>query len=345
MTPWGVGGLALGAAAAAVLLVLRSDWARRHASPRLRAMTYLIGLVGLALLPVAGLICSGAALANAVTGSPVGCGWSVHLLASAPLTAGLAVAILGVIVPVVLQGKRVVAAADRTELGPMVRARATRRYVAGGGSVWVLPAEPVAAHTSGWRHPEAVVTSGLLALLGPTEQEAVCEHEAAHVRLGHPRLLLIAAAITRAYGFLPLVRRAWCGLRRELEAAADDEAARQVGTAPVLSALARIGLAHVGGTHGTTAEFADRDHLSYRLARLQHPQSSTCRADTSVALVALTLATGLAWSACTLAVGNPAFTGVALCLTVLVGIGLRPVWPWNHRGAGPRRAPGPNVVG
>jgi Zn-dependent protease with chaperone function len=334
--------LVTSAAAVVLITVVLSLRAGRHASPRLRAITYLVALVGLALLPVAGLICSGTALAGVVTGSVsdgLGCGWSVRLAAWGPLAAGQSVAMLGVLGVLVVHGVRVLAAAARTELGSLVRVRATPHTTRGGGSVWVVSAETPAAHTCGLRHPQAVVTTGLLALLEPAEQQAVCEHEAAHVRLGHHRLLLVGAPIARAYGFVPLVRGAWSGLRRELEVAADDEAARQVGTEPLLSALARVGLARVGAVPGAAAGFADSDHLRYRIARLQNPQPSTRSASAAVAAGALTLAVGFTWTACTLAVGNPALTGAAACLTVLVGIGLRPLWSWHHNSR-----PGPNVV-
>lgn len=331
MSTWTVTALAAGVVVAAAAPAALSMRTTRSASPRLRAVTYLVGMVGLVLLPLAGLACSGVALGHFLAGTAaaaVDCGPPAAL---GPMVGGLAVALLAALVG---HAARVVAAASRTELHSVAMAQATRHGVHGGGSVWVVPADSVAAHTCGLRHPRAVVTTGLLALLDRSEQQAVCEHEAAHIRLGHPRLLLVGATIARAYRFLPPVRRAWSGLRRELEAAADDEAVRQVGTTPMLSALARIGLARASSAAGgAAAGFADGDHLRYRIARLQQPQPPGRRAGAAVAAGALALAAGFTWLACALAAGMPALVGLVVCLTALVGVGTRPAWSCPGRDA------------
>src|SRR5712664_3007742 len=105
------------------------------------------------------------------------------------------------------------------------------------------PSGQVAAYCGGLRRPQPVVTTALLGLLGPAEQDAVLAHEAAHIRLGHPRILLAGAVIGRSYRWLPPARLAWDRLRRDIEAAADDEAAAAAGTGPLLSALAKVALA------------------------------------------------------------------------------------------------------
>jgi hypothetical protein len=128
-----------------------------------------------------------------------------------------------------------------------------------------------------------VVSTGLLALLTPAEQEAVLHHEAAHIRLGHPRILLLGAVIARSYRWLPPARLAWTRLRRDLEAAADDEAAAAVGTAPLLSALAKVALAAAaspapGSGDPAGLAFAEPGDLRYRIRRLQQPQAPDARA-------------------------------------------------------------------
>jgi len=323
--------LALALAAAAVAAVPRVITSGRMAaaSPRLLAATHLVALTGLALLPAGGVVCAGLGLA-AVTGhapGPVsGCGsagggWL--------LPGGLALATLA---PLGWQAARIVASARRTELAGMALAGARPHRLPGGRVVWVLPSAEPAAHVMGMRHPKAVVTSGLLALLDPAEQRAVCEHEAAHLRLGHPRLLLLGAVVARAYRFLPPVRRAWSGLRRELEAAADDEAVRAVGTAPVLSALARVTLALATGSAaapGAVAGFDDADpgHLRYRLARLQQPRPARRGVCALVAVGGLTLAAAFTWSACGLAAGTTTWAGLAACGAAFAATALRPMWP------------------
>jgi hypothetical protein len=109
----------------------------------------------------------------------------------------------------------------------------------------VVPSGQVAAWCGGLRRPQVVVTTGLLGLLSPAEQRAVLAHEAAHVRLGHPPILLFGAVIGRSYRRLPPARLAWDRLRRDIEAAGDDQAAAAAaaGTGPLLSALAKVALA------------------------------------------------------------------------------------------------------
>jgi Zn-dependent protease with chaperone function len=327
--------LALTAAAlAAVPRVLTSG--RLAAPPRLLAATHLVALAGLALLPAGGVVCAGlglAAVAGHRLGPLAGCGSLAGGGGWLLLPGGLAFAALA---PLGWQAARILVAARRTELTGVALAGARPRHLPGGRVVWVLPSAEPAAHVVGARHPKAVVTSGLLALLDPAEQRAVCEHEDAHLRLGHPRLLLAGAAVARAYGFLPPVRRAWSGLRRELEAAADDEAARATGTGPVASALARVTLAQAAGTGtapgtapGAVTGFGDADpgHLRYRLARLRQPHPARRGVCALVAAGGLTLATALTWSACGLATGTITWAGLAACAAALAAIALRPMWP------------------
>ena len=121
---------------------------------------------------------------------------------------------------------------------------AVPRPLPGGGTAWVVPSGQVAAWRGGLRHPRWWSPPGLLGLLSPGEQRAVLAHEAAHVRLGHPQILLAGGVIGRCYRWLPPACLAWDRLRRDLEAAADDdEAAAAAGAAPLLSALAKVAFA------------------------------------------------------------------------------------------------------
>lgn len=306
----------------------------RTASPRLLAGTHLLSLAGLALLPAAAVVCTLVRLACLPHGPPTGragCGAAScgGIGAWAPAALGLAA-----LAPLAWQAVRLLAAAQRSTPTTAALAGARPRRTAGGTVVWVLPAAQPAAHTCGLRHPHAIVTRGLLDLLNADEQQAVCEHEAAHLRLGHPRLLLAGATIARAYGVLPGVQRTFSGLRRELEAAADDAAATVVGTAPLLSALARVGLTRTASPAGpgtAAAEFADPDHLRYRLHRLQHPTPPDRRTDTLLMAAGIALIAVFTWVACTLATGTPAVGGVAVCASTLAALALRPLWPPQHR--------------
>jgi Zn-dependent protease with chaperone function len=323
--------LVLAAVAVVALPRVISPVHRRAVSPRLLAGTHLVSLAGLALLSAGVAVCAGLGLISAVVrahGLTSGCGPGAGGWALLP--AGLALLTLG---PLGWHTVRVLQAAHGTELNGLALLAARPRSSLSGDLIWVLPSAEPAAHAGGLRHPRAVITSGLLNLLDPAEQQAVCEHEAAHVRLGHPRLLLAGAAIARAYGFLPPVRDAWSGLRRELEAAADDEAVKAVGRAPVISALAKAALAG-SVLPEAAAGFGDPGMLRYRLARLQDPHRPSRGLNSLVTAAGLTLAVTFAWSACVLATGGPGPAGVAACLATLAAAGLRPLWPaaaWHLR--------------
>ena len=123
---------------------------------------------------------------------------------------------------------------------------------------------------------------------------------------------------------------AWDGLRRQLEAAADDEAARVVGAATVISALAHVVLAGAPADGGA-AGFGELEHLRWRITRLEQPHriraTATAVAGSSVALAAAVMA----WTACALAAGRPTTVAVAFCAGVLGAAALRPAWSWNRR--------------
>lgn len=303
--------------------------ARAGASPRVAAGAHLVSLVGWGLLPTVWLACTGGAIGSWAAGirlSGGGCllgldrgDW--QLLGYVPTAVALGL--------LVRQAVRLAVACRRAELRGSALDGSARPAV-GGGWVWVIPSAQPAAFAAGLWHPRAVVTSALLAPLDERERLAVCAHEAAHVRLGHPRALLLGGTVAAAYGLFPPVRQAWDGLRREVEAAADDEAVRAVGPGPVLSALVRVALLGGGGAEGAAA-FADAGHLRYRIARLQDARPVR-RGPTAVAgSSALVLAATMAWSACVLAGAHATGVGVAACLGGIGAIGLRPTWAWGSR--------------
>ncbi|MHB1504457.1 MAG: M56 family metallopeptidase [Acidimicrobiales bacterium] len=302
------------------------------ASPRLLATAHLVVLLGWGALPAAFFWCLGQGLAGI---SSVASGSLCHGCLGLPgggwrLAAyGLASAALA---PLAWQSWRVAASVRRAELVGLVEHRADQRRQASGGTVWVLPSEDPAAYALGVLRPRAVVTTGLLSILDPLESQAVCEHEAAHVRFGHPRLLLVGAIIARSYGFLSPVRRSWDALGRELEAAADDEAVRIVGTGPLLSALARVGLAQLDAA----ASFGDPAHIRYRIRRLEGPRHASLRANATVTALAGMLTAVLAWSLCSFLARSPEPAGMVGCALLAGAVGLRPVWAWRASVVQPR---------
>ncbi len=299
-------------------------------SPRVAAGAHLVSLVGWALVPAVWLVCSGSALGAWLAGIRVAGGgcllgldhrqWTlIGYLPGATL--------LGV---VGWHGLRLAAAAHRTEMRGLALLGSVRRPTT-AGEVWVVPAaQPLACATGLWRC-RAVVSSGLLAPLEPPERAAVCEHEAAHVRLGHPRLLLFATAVAGAYGGFSPVRRACDGLRRELEAAADDEAATVVGAPSVLSALVKVALMRRGPAAGGSPAFGDADHLRWRIARLEQARPAASRSTVLVGTAAAVTASAMALVGCSLAGASLTPLAVASCLAVVAAVGLRPLWGWSRR--------------
>ncbi len=88
------------------------------------------------------------------------------------------------------------------------------------------------------RHGQVVLTSAALDTLGKHQLDAVLAHERAHLA-GHHHLVLGAAeALHRAFPLVPLFRRSNEEVRRLVEMAADDAAARCQGRRPVAEAMA-----------------------------------------------------------------------------------------------------------
>lgn len=304
---------------------------RAGVSPRVAAGAYLVDLVGWGLLPAVWLACLGGSIGSWLAGVRVtggGCLFGLQegrwqLVGYLPATGALGVLAWHAI--------RLAVSARRVELRGLALAGSARCEVASGAEVWVVPSARPAAYAGGLWRSRAVVTSALLAPLDEAERRAVCAHEAAHVRLGHPRVLVAGGAVAAAYGRLPPVRRAWDGLRRELETAADDEAVRVVGPASVISALVRVALLAGAASAGGTVAFGDADHLRYRIARLQEGRSVRAGPTVLVGSSAAAVASVMAWSACVLAGANATAVGVVACGGVIAAVGLRPTWAWGIR--------------
>jgi hypothetical protein len=136
--------------------------------------------------------------------------------------------------------------------------------VAGHELVALPSGEPVAFSTAG-RPGQVVLSHGLIAALSAAELAAVLRHELAHLHHRHQRYLLLAGAVQRSFGLLPLVRSATAALRCAVERWADEEAAGgdAAGRASVHAALLRLAeLAAVPEvaaftTPGTVAERLD----------------------------------------------------------------------------------------
>jgi Zn-dependent protease with chaperone function len=297
--------------------------------PRVAAGAYLVSLLGWALLPAVWLACAGSALGSWLGGIRTpggGCllgidhgQWQLLGYVPAALAAGV----------LIFHGLRHATAARRAEMRGIVLSGSVRRPTS-AGEVWVVSSVRPAAFASGLWRCRAVVTSGLLAPLESAERQAVCEHEAAHVRLGHPRLLVVCGAIAAAYGRFPPVRRAWEGLRRELEASADDEAACVVGNDVLLSALVHAVALMGRDAPGLAPGFMEAEHLRWRIARLEHPGLPTPWPTAVVGTAAVATASAMALAVCVLAGAPASIAGVLGCLAVVALVSLRPMWAWGR---------------
>jgi Zn-dependent protease with chaperone function len=187
----------------------------------------------------------------------------------------------------------------------------------GGAAGHVLAAERPLAYAIGGRAARVVVSQGLLALLDDQERQAVIAHEQSHLRLHHHRLLCFAQVVTTALGkAAPAARRAHATLARELEAIADEAAARTVGDRRVVArALAKAALA--GPANGPVTGFGGEHDLAYRIQRLTTDPPSEGRRAVATVAVAL-LATSLV-ATVGLALPAPGLAGPAYALS-LAGI-------------------------
>ncbi|MGC8511934.1 MAG: M48 family metalloprotease [Acidimicrobiales bacterium] len=321
----------------AVLVVLPGVIGRwRGVSPRVAAGAYLVDLVGWGLLPAVWLGCLGGTVGSWLAGIRVTGGGCLFGLEKGQWQLAGYLPAAGAFGVLVWHAVRLAVTARRSELRGVALAGSTRRGVAGGGEVWVVPSARPAAFAGGLWRCRAVVTSAVLAPLDEVERQAVCEHEAAHVRLGHPRVLVAGGAVAGAYGWLSPVRRGWDGLRRESEAAADDEAAGVVGRAAVISALVKVallagGASTVAAFGGGTVAFGDVDHLRYRIARLEDGRAVRAAPTALVGSTAAFVVSVMAWSACVLAGADATTVGIVACGSAIAAVGLRPTWAWGLR--------------
>lgn len=117
--------------------------------------------------------------------------------------------------------------------------------------------------------PQVVITQGLLDTLTPQQVDAVVAHEHAHLRLGHPRLLLAAAAARLGLRWWLPARRSHAALRVAVERWADDEAAAEPARRQHLrAALVTLAAVDLGGA---AAAFSLADATLERIEAMDQP--------------------------------------------------------------------------
>ncbi|EGG47363.1 integral membrane protein [Streptomyces griseoaurantiacus M045] len=187
-----------------------------------------------------------------------------------------------------------------------VRRRAARALHGLRGTTVAVLRDPVPyARTlpaRGSRRGRIVVSTGMLAALGPSERRALFAHERAHLGARHHRHLLLAGLVARANPFLRPLRT---GVAYSVERWADEEAAARVGDRRVTArAVARAAL--LAGTVPAAASgaalpaFAAVGPVPRRVAALLEPAPAVRRwppTFTAAGLAAWAAAAGAAASA------------------------------------------------
>jgi Zn-dependent protease with chaperone function len=117
-----------------------------------------------------------------------------------------------------------------------------------GYELVVLPTAECVAYSVDDPIRQVVVSQGVLDVLEGPQVDAVIAHEWAHLRLGHPRLLLMAAAVRQALRWWPPVTGSHAALRAALERWADDEATPHAAARGQLrAALVTLTAVELGG--------------------------------------------------------------------------------------------------
>lgn len=114
----------------------------------------------------------------------------------------------------------------------------------------------------------AIVASGPVADLDHRQQQAVLDHEEAHLRGRHHLILVLAEALAAAMPFVPLCRQAPDALRTLVEFAADHRAADRWGADAVGSALLALQSGGSGPGAPPVALAMSRDAVTARLCWL-----------------------------------------------------------------------------
>lgn len=109
-----------------------------------------------------------------------------------------------------------------------------------GNPIYCLSTAAPLAYSIGGRQAAVVVSRGLKLRLAPDAFGAAVEHEQAHLRGHHHRLLAAVDTLAAAIPMVPLLREAPASLRLLVERAADASAASRWGAPAVRAALLAV---------------------------------------------------------------------------------------------------------
>ena len=157
--------------------------------------------------------------------------------------------------------------------------------------VVVVPTDRIVAYAVERPRRQVVISEGLCSRVDHTVIGFVIDHERAHIRRGHRRFLLVAAATEAVFDRVPWIVRSTLALRLTVERVADEDAA---GTNMAHRRRAVAGLRSLSQEDGESASEA----LAFRARLLAKPARGPSRIEAvagsglaSVALVVVWLAT------------------------------------------------------
>jgi Zn-dependent protease with chaperone function len=153
----------------------------------------------------------------------------------------------------------------------------------------VLEAPQPAVYCVPGRPATIVLTTGALAVLGPTQLLAVLAHERAHLAGRHHLLITLGKAMRAGLPDVPLFTRGAEQVARLAEMRADDVAARRSGRDALLQALVAMGTGRPLPTPSASLA-ATGGVVSARVRRLLDPPGRTRRACHGLALSAVLVA-------------------------------------------------------
>jgi hypothetical protein len=271
-------------------------WALRNgAAPETLAVLAIVTIVGIAVVPVTFVICTGT------------------LAPHSPDGGALSVLSVGGLLLVALAAGRTIArmAGIRRRWSELSNLAAALPWREEPGGVKVLPVADPLAFVSG---TDAFISQGLIDRLTPAQRQAVIEHEREHVQGRHARLLAVARALTHgAFGLHP-ARQAAGILDRELDVLADQAAARRLGDSSALhQALSALARETPGGARIDPETQARIQRLSIGQSR-RRPL-----VDTAVRLVTIALGALLLASICLSIHVGSAWLGVTACVFFIAG--------------------------
>jgi Zn-dependent protease with chaperone function len=151
----------------------------------------------------------------------------------------------------------------------------------------VLDDQRPAAYCVAGRPAAIVVTSGALAVLEPSQLNAVLAHERAHLACRHHALTTAVRGLAAAFPGVPLFTRAGPEVDRLSEMAADDSAARSAGRVTVASALLTLATGQPVAAPAVPVLAAAAYAVPARVGRLLAPSRPAANAFAAALLGAL----------------------------------------------------------